>query len=111
MLQSFGNDAGFILEIPVINNGLDKNPSVIYSGSSPGHTSTDSARPEQDSVHGLKACVNFIGIGTYQPVISFPVTDGRKFRNELYVIYDRIVPQLIVYFFLTCLTTIKCHLK
>ncbi len=46
MLQSFGNDAGFILEISVINNGRDKNPSVIYSGSGPDQTSTDSARPE-----------------------------------------------------------------
>ncbi len=31
MLQSFGNDAGFILEISGINNGRDKNASVIYS--------------------------------------------------------------------------------
>ncbi len=61
--------------------GRDKNPSVIYSGSGPGQTSTDSARPERDPVHGLKACVNFIEIGTYQPVIPFAVTDGRKFRN------------------------------
>ncbi len=40
MLQSFGNEAGFILEISVINNGWDKNTSVIYSGSGPGQTST-----------------------------------------------------------------------
>ncbi len=34
MLQSFGNDAGFILEISVINNGR------MDSGSGPGQTST-----------------------------------------------------------------------
>ncbi len=33
MLQSFGNDAGFILEISIISNRWDKNASVIYSGS------------------------------------------------------------------------------
>ncbi len=33
MLQSFGNNSGFILEISVISNGRDKNASVIYSGS------------------------------------------------------------------------------
>ncbi len=67
--SKFGNDAGFILKISVINNGRDKNASVIYSGSGPGQTSTDSSRPERDLVHGLKACVIFIEIGTYQPVI------------------------------------------
>ncbi len=41
MLQSFVNDAGLILEISVISNRRDKNASVIYSGSSPGQTSTD----------------------------------------------------------------------
>ncbi len=69
MLQSFGNDAGFFLKYQC--KGRDKNASVIYSGSGPGQTSTDSARPEPDPVHGLKACVNFIEIGTYQPVIPF----------------------------------------
>ncbi len=39
--------------------------------------------------------VNFIEIGTYQPVIS--VTDGRKFRNEWYAIYVRIVPHSFIF--------------
>ncbi len=69
MLQSFGNDAGFILEISVISNGRDNNASVIYSESGPGQISIDSPHSEQDPVHGLKACANFIEIGTDQPVI------------------------------------------
>ncbi len=46
MLQCFGNDAGFILEISVISNGQDKNASVFNSGTVPGQTSTDSTHPE-----------------------------------------------------------------
>ncbi len=44
MLQSFWNDAGFILEISVKSNGRDKNASVIYSGTGPGQTSTQTAQ-------------------------------------------------------------------
>lgn len=54
MLQRFGNDAVFFLEISVKSNGWDKNASVIYPGSGPGQTSTDSACPEQVPVHGPK---------------------------------------------------------
>jgi len=67
------------------SNGLDKNASVIYSGTGPDQTLTDSMLPERDPVHGLKACVNFIEIGTYQPVISFPVMNGRKFKSKWYM--------------------------
>ncbi len=66
----------------------------------------DSVRFEPDPVHRLNVCVNFIEIGTYQPVILFPVTDDIKFRNEWYAIYYRIVPRLIVIFFSLCLTTV-----
>ncbi len=45
-----------------------KTPSSIYPGSGPNFH-TDSAITEQDPIHRLKACVNFIEIGTYQPVI------------------------------------------
>ncbi len=66
MLQSFGNNSGFI---SVISNGRDKNASVIYSGTGPGQTSTDSASSERAEIQltdGLKACVK---IRTYTPVI------------------------------------------
>ncbi len=43
MLQSFENNSGFILEISVISDGWDKNASVIYSGTGPGQTSTQTA--------------------------------------------------------------------
>ncbi len=41
MLQSFGNDAGFILEISVISNRQDKKASAIYFEFGPGQTTTD----------------------------------------------------------------------
>ncbi len=31
---------------------------------------------------------NFIEVGPFQPVISFPASDGRKFRKEWYAIYE-----------------------
>lgn len=41
----------------------------------------------QDPVHTPKTSANF-DIEPYQPVFSFPVTDGRKFRKEWYGIYE-----------------------
>ncbi len=93
MLQSFGNNSGFILEKSVISNGQDqKNASVIYSetGLLPNfHTdSTSYERVESQFTDGLKRS------GQINHSFHF-----RKFRNEWYAIYDRIVPQLIVLIF------------
>ncbi len=71
--QSFGNDVGFFHEILVISNRRDKMPQWFKSPD--GQASTNNARPERDPVHGLKACVYFIEIGAYEPVMSL------QFRN------------------------------
>lgn len=43
------------------------------------HISTYSLQPsEQDPIHGIKYCMNFIEIGPYQPLISFPVKDDKS---------------------------------
>uniref|UniRef100_A0A3B3R2M6 TTF-type domain-containing protein n=1 Tax=Paramormyrops kingsleyae TaxID=1676925 RepID=A0A3B3R2M6_9TELE len=66
--------------------------------------STDSTHPERDPVHGPKMSANFIEVGPFQPIISFPSSDGRKFRKEWYAIYEwlKYSPALDRAFCFTC---------
>lgn len=63
-------------------------PSAPQQFGAISQASSVSARSERDPVHGPKTSASFIDIGPYQPVIAFPVTDGRKFRKEWYGIYE-----------------------